>query len=67
MVRFILRHTRADAMCGTHSTGLYTLTAECPAIEREITRGGFGEYGWETVDVVGAEVALDVPAAREEE
>lgn len=40
MLRFILRRTTRDQ--GDVSTGLYTVDADVPSLERELIRGGYG-------------------------
>lgn len=63
MLRVIFRHRMKDAISGCATTSLFSVSVDVPAIERELRRGGFGESGYEVVDLVGIEVE---PQAQKE-
>ena len=61
MIRFIMkRRWRSDADSGASGENFITFTADVPELEKHLNSGGMSQYGFEMVDLVGAEV-IKVP------
>ena len=58
MIRFICRHNWKDSISGAESHSLFTIDAEIPEIESVLTKGGFGENGYEFNECIGVEVVI---------
>jgi hypothetical protein len=57
MIRFILKRDGRDHS-GREWEALETTTAEIPALEALLVRGGAGEDAWDQTQLVGIEVLL---------
>lgn len=57
MLRAVFRRRMRDAISGCEVTNqIYTIKVDVPEIENELKRGGFGESGFEIIELVGMEV-----------
>ena len=57
MLRAIFRRRMRDAISGCQvDNQLFSIRVDAPAIEAELRRGGFGESGYEVIELVGMEV-----------
>ena len=64
MIRFILKGERLDGLTGLKEDWFYTIDLKTPLLERELTRGGRDESGYETVSLVGVEVIPEDVSAK---
>ncbi len=55
MLRAILKRRIKDLHSGFEGEQVYTLDFDAEALEKELRRGGFGESGYEAIDVIGIE------------
>lgn len=65
MVRFILLSTYCDEHVGISTQGHFTIEADCPAVEEQISRSGRRTSGFDLVQVIGAEIVSPAPTAKE--
>lgn len=56
MLRFIVKVTSKEELSGAECERMFTLDADVPALEAQLTRGGFSQYGYEVAHLVGVEV-----------
>ena len=56
MLRFIMRSHRHAANWGTDCVQYYTLDIDVPELEAALSRGGYGETGFERHDLIGVEI-----------
>ena len=57
MLRAIFRRRMRDVVSGCQiDNQLFSIRVDVPAIENELRRGGFGESGFESVELVGVEI-----------
>ena len=56
MLRIILKRERFEEVNQMRTTDHYTIDIESPELERELTRGGFGEQGFDVRSIVDVEV-----------
>lgn len=57
MLRAIFRRRFRDAISGCQvDNQIYSIRVDVPAIENELSRGGFGEAGYEVIELVGIEI-----------
>ncbi len=60
MLRAIFRRRMRDAISGCEVTNhLFSFRVDVPSIENELRRGGFGESGYEIVELLGVEIEHD--------
>ncbi len=65
MLRAVLRRRMRDAYSGCEVTNqIYTIDFIEPRIEAELRRGGYGESGFEVIELVGVE-AIDLKPTEE--
>jgi hypothetical protein len=55
-LRAILRHKIRDSVSGYEGSNLFTIEFESESLEAQLRRGGFGESGFEVVELVGVEL-----------
>jgi len=56
MIRFIIKLKLKNKFHDAEHDRIYTLDAECPELETDLSRGGFGEDSYETHQVMDAEI-----------
>lgn len=56
MIRFIIKHKQKIRFQNAEHERIYTLDAECPELEAELSRGGFGEDSYDTRQVLDTEI-----------
>lgn len=57
MLRAIFRRRMRDAISGCEVTNqIFSFRVDVPSIESELRKGGFGESGYEIVELIGIEV-----------
>lgn len=56
MIRFILRRAIKDSNSSYEGATFYTLDVDVPELEKQLTRGGLGEDGYEIVTLFDVEV-----------
>lgn len=57
MLRAIFRRRMRDAISGCEITNqLFSFRVDVPSIESELRKGGFGEAGYEIVELIGMEI-----------
>ena len=57
MLRAIFRRRMRDSHSGCQiDNQLFSIRFDSPAIERELRTGGFGESGFEIIELIGVEV-----------
>ena len=61
MLKAILKRSWRDAISGTQGVQYITVDFEAPDVEAYLRRGGFGESGFEAVELVGLEVLNPLP------
>lgn len=66
MLRFIIERKTLDSSTQMTTVGHYTIDSEVPELEDELTRGGFGDGGYDMCRLIGVEVlAEDAPCTTE--
>lgn len=66
MLRFVVRRRWRDTISGSSGDILETIVADVPALETYVSRGGYGESGFEIGELVGVEVIkLDKTVCKE--
>lgn len=63
MIRFILRRSTFDGSSGLRREDLQTLDIDVPELESLLLRGGYGPAGYDSTELVGAEVREERPHA----
>jgi hypothetical protein len=61
----MLRYQALDC-AGLQADELFTLDLDVPELEKQLTRGGYGESGYERVSLAGVEVHTAPDSAKEE-
>lgn len=57
MLRAIFRRSMRDAVSGCEiKNQVFSFRVNVPSIENELRRGGFGEAGYEVIELIGIEV-----------
>ena len=56
MIRFIIQLKQKNRFQDAEHESVYTLDAECPELEAELLKGGFGEDSYETRKVLDTEI-----------
>lgn len=66
MLRAILRRRMRDAISGCEHESLFTMDLEIPELEEQLRKGGFGESGYEVIELVGMEALTErLPSSKE--
>ena len=65
MIRFILEVAERDQWNGYEGKSMFTLDADVPGLESQLSRCGFSENGYLVVKLIGAEVLRAARAAGE--
>ena len=64
MLRVMLRRRMHDAASGCSIDNLFTLDVEVPELEQQLRKGGYGESGFEVIEMVGVEVLQEITEAK---
>jgi len=59
MLRFILKVKRRDEISGYYGENIYTIDGDVVELEKCLKKGGYGECGYESHELVGIEVIND--------
>lgn len=59
MLRFILKKKWRDGISGAEGEYFETLDSVVPKLQEALSKGGFGESGYDMVQLVGVEVLPD--------
>lgn len=61
MIRFVVQCHEFDFNCGMERKTIHTVDREIPELEEMLSRGGRGEMGFESWQLLGAELIPQEP------
>lgn len=56
MLRFIIETKWKETVSGAEGSGMHTIDHDFPELERELTKGGYGEGSYLVAELIGVEV-----------